>query len=154
MGKNKKILCVPVLAFGIMLVLCACAFAASNEAVPVKQYQQGKPLSVDKLIGKLTIYLSLTDEQARQIKPVIEDDASQRSEIIKNSKGDQAALKTAFDGLKLRTNKKLSQYLTEEQMKKLEEMQKAQPDQTGSKKGGRGGKGGMGGGKPFGHGMF
>ncbi len=141
---NKYIGSILMAIFGFILILSAASYAASEEA----------HVSLDKIVGKMSIYLLLTDEQTRQIKPIMAEDMAKRSGIIKNDKNDRETLKKALDDLRLSTNKKLSQYLTEEQMKKLEEMQKAQQEQKTERKGGMGGRGGMGGGKMFNRGAF
>ena len=150
-SKNIVIICILILC---TVLISSATYAVSEGTTPAKQHGQEPSVSIDKIIGKMTIYLSMTDEQARQIKPVLEKDMEKRSEIIKNGKGDKNSAKSALDALRQQTNNNLSQYLTEEQMKKLEEMQKAQQDQTDNKKGGTGGKRGMGGGKMFNRGVL
>ncbi len=154
MFHRKNIVFVFILMFSIISMLSAAAYAMGGAAPSADQQKQGEqkrqaPLTADQVVSKMAIYLSLTDKQAQQIKPVVEEDMAKRSEIIKNDQGNRDAIKSAMNDLQIQTNNKLAQYLTDDQMKKLEDMQKAQQSQAGGRKGG-GKRGGMGGGRGFG----
>ena len=135
----------------VITMLSAPACASTAEADSAKHHQKDTVVPIDDVIFKLKIALSLTDKQGEQIRPVLEEDMKERSEIMKDNKNDKDKLKSALEGLQQRTVRELSQYLTEDQMKKLEEMQKTQQDQAGQKKGAAGRKG-MGERKMFGRG--
>ena len=148
MFHRKNINSVLLLTLGIICVLCAAAYAMGGTAPSADKPKQA-PLTADQIVSNLTIYLSLTDEQAQQIKPIIEEDMAKRSEIRKADKGNRDAMMSALDDLRLQTNNKLAKYLNDDQIKKLMDMQKAQQENNmGGRKsgmGGRGGTGGMGG---------
>jgi hypothetical protein len=125
-----------VVLFCFIIILTTNSFAASKESfvakksikkiVISKKTTQEAVVNIDKLVGKLTIYLSLTDKQAKQIKPIIKEDTEKRKVIFERYKKDNDAFMNAMDNLKMRTNYKLSKYLYERQMNKLDQMQRDQ----------------------------
>ena len=144
MLRKKYTSYVLIVTLGIVSLFSAATYAISGEAPSADMQKQEKPVSAEYIVNKMTIYLSLTDKQAQQIKPVIEEDMSKRSEILKNNNGDRDAVKSQLDALRLQTNNKLAQFLTDDQMKKMEEMQKTQQNKSGGRKGGTGRKKGFG----------
>jgi hypothetical protein len=124
-----------VVLFCFIIILTTNSFAASKESfvakksikkIVISKKTTQEAVSIDKLVGKLTIYLSLTDKQAKQIKPIIKEDTEKRKVIFERYKKDNDAFMNAMDNLKMRTNYKLSKYLYERQMNKLDQMQRDQ----------------------------
>jgi hypothetical protein len=139
----KKYLFVPFICLIVLATTNAYAAGkwSSREAYASKNPTQEAAISIDKVIGRLTIYLSLTDTQAKQIKPVIQDYIDQKREITAANKSDNEALLNALDTLRSQTDRKLAQYITDKQIQKFDELQKELPAETSGKKTGRGHKG-------------
>jgi Spy/CpxP family protein refolding chaperone len=145
MFHRKNINSVLLLTLSIICLLCSAAYAMGGTAPSANK----TPQTADQIVSNLTIYLSLTDIQAQQIKPIIEEDMAKRSAIRKADKGNRDAMMSALGDLRLQTNKKLAKFLNDDQIKKLIDMQKDQQENNmggrTSAMGGRGGTGGMGG---------
>lgn len=78
--------------------------------------QEEQPPSVETIIARMKQDLNLSDEQVLQITPIMQDNIRQRREI--RSQGlDEDTIKTQIQAVRQSTESKLSQYLTEDQLK-------------------------------------
>jgi len=86
-----------------------------------KQHRQAR--TPNDVIATMKLNLNLTEEQVRQITPIIEDHVQQRNAMMEQAKRQgftQEAIQTQVRALRQSTNSKLSQYLTQDQLKKME----------------------------------
>lgn len=88
-GMNKKQAAAALVIFFFIMVP---AYAKT------KQEQAAKPLTADDIVAKMTFQLDLTDQQAQEVKPIIEDYLAQLQQV------------------KLEEKKQLSRVLTHDQM--------------------------------------
>ena len=88
--------------------------------------QQGpggrRMLSPDERLARLTEQLDLTDEQAAQMKPIIDEQSKKQQELFENAGGDRATMRAEMTKLMEETDKQYAEVLTEEQMSKYREM--------------------------------
>ncbi|MBK5096831.1 MAG: Spy/CpxP family protein refolding chaperone [Gemmatimonadetes bacterium] len=107
------------------LTAFAALFALGLAATPVLA-QQGpggrRMLSPDERLAQLTEQLDLTDEQATQMKPIIEEQSKKQQELFQNAGGDRATMRAEMTKLMEDTDKQYAEVLTEEQMNKYREM--------------------------------
>lgn len=107
------------------LTAFAALFALGLAATPVLA-QQGpggrQMLSPDERLAQLTEQLDLTDEQATQMKPIIEEQSKKQQELFQNAGGDRATMRAEMTKLMEDTDKQYAEVLTEEQMNKYREM--------------------------------
>jgi hypothetical protein len=75
--------------------------------------------TANDVINKMKTDLLLTDKQAEQIKPAIDEDIRQISELMGNNQNTPEAARSAMECLHKETKLKLTQFLTEQQMEKL-----------------------------------
>ena len=79
-------------------------------------------LSPDERLAQLTEQLDLTDEQAAQMKPIIDEQSKKQQELFENAGGDRATMRAEMTKLMEETDKQYAEVLTEEQMSKYREM--------------------------------
>ena len=79
-------------------------------------------MSPDERLAQLTEQLELTDEQAEQMKPIIEEQTKKQQELFQNAGGDRETMRAEMMKLRDETEELYSEVLTEDQMKKYQEM--------------------------------
>jgi Spy/CpxP family protein refolding chaperone len=88
--------------------------------------QQGpggrRMLSSDERLAQLTEQLDLTDEQVKQMKPIIDEQTKNQQELFQNSGDDRETMRAEMMKLMEETDRQYSEILTEEQMTKYREM--------------------------------
>ena len=88
--------------------------------------QQGpggrRMLSPDERLARLTEQLDLTDEQAAQMKPIIDEQSKKQQELFENAGGDRETMRAEMTKLMEETDKQYAEVLTEEQMSKYREI--------------------------------
>ena len=88
--------------------------------------QQGpggrRMLSSDERLAQLTEQLDLTDEQVKQMKPIIDDQTKNQQELFQNAGGDRETMRAEMMKLMEETDRQYAEVLTEEQMTKYREM--------------------------------
>ncbi len=104
--------------------------------------------SPEEMVAQLKERLHLTEEQATKIRPIIENSVEKRRDILNNSGQDKIANKSALQDIRWKTDMKLGQILTEEQMRDYQTLYEEQRDESQHNdaqhgKGGRSGWGGM-----------
>ena len=107
------------------LTALVALFAIGLSATPALA-QQGsggrQMLSPDERLAQLTEQLDLTDEQAEQMKPIIEEQTKKQQELFQNAGGDRETMRAEMMKLRDETEELYSEVLTEDQMKKYQEM--------------------------------
>jgi hypothetical protein len=104
--------------------------------------------SPEEIVSQMKERLHLTEEQTAKIRPIIEESINSRRDILNNNGEDKKANKSALQEVRWKTDIKLGQILTEEQMSDyhnlyVEQNDKSQHDDMHHGKGGRSGGGGM-----------
>ena len=79
-------------------------------------------LSSDERLAQLTEQLDLTDEQAKQMKPIIEEQSKKQQEIFDSASGDRETMRAEMMNLMEETDEQYAEVLTEEQMNTYREM--------------------------------
>ena len=89
--------------------------------------------------------LHLTEEQTTKIRPIIEESFNQRRQILNDTGQDKKVNRSALQEVRWKTDMKLAQILTEEQMQdyqNLYERQSGKPQHDDNMHRGKGGRGG------------
>ena len=102
--------------------------------------------SPEEIVQQMKERLRLTDEQVTKIRPVIEESFNKRRDILNNNGQDKKTNRSALQEVRWKTDMKLGQILTEEQMSDYqnlfeEKSEKSQQDDMHHGKGGRSGGG-------------
>ena len=102
--------------------------------------------SPEEIVQQMKERLRLTDEQVTKIRPVIEESFNKRRDILNNNGQDKKTNRNALQEVRWKTDMKLGQILTEEQMSDYqnlfeEKTEKSQQDDMHHGKGGRSGGG-------------
>ena len=94
-------------------------------------------LSSDERLAQLTEQLDLTDEQAKQMKPIIDEQTKKQQEIFENAGGDRETMRAEIMKLWEETQDSYAEVLTDEQMKQYQEMMQRRMSQRPPPSGGR-----------------
>jgi len=113
-----------LVAAGILFVSCGVSFAQQGGGK-----KPSSPPSASDMVSKMKEELGLSDEQASQITPIIEEEISQMKELM-GSVTDRESARDKMDALHQDTESRLSQYLTADQLAEWKSKQK-QPPQRG-----------------------
>ncbi len=102
--------------------------------------------SPEELVQQMKERLHLTEDQAIKIRPVIEDSFSKRRDILNDAGQDKKAIRSALQEVRWKTDMKLGQILTEEQMRDYQNLfeEKSEKSQQGDMHHGKGGRSGGG----------
>ena len=107
------------------LTVLVATFALAVSATPAlaQQSQGGRQmLDADERLAQLTEQLELTDEQVKELKPIIEEQTKKQQELFQNAGGDRETLRAEMMKLRDETEEAYAEVLTEEQMKKHQEL--------------------------------
>ena len=104
--------------------------------------------SPEEIVAQMKERLHLTEEQTTKIRPIIEESVNNRRQILNDTGQDKKANRSALQEVRWKTDIKLGQILTEEQMRDYQNLyegqsDKPQHDDMHRGKGGRSGGGGM-----------
>lgn len=100
-----------VFLFGFFFLLaCGAGFSQNRE-----KGERPEPPSAGQIVSRMKQDLNLTEEQVRQVTPVIQDEIARTRGIMTQTK-DREQAREQSRALRKDTEAKLSQYLTEEQM--------------------------------------
>ena len=102
--------------------------------------------SPEEIVQQMKERLRLTEEQVTKIRPVIEESFNKRRDILNNNRQDKKTSRSALQEVRWKTDMKLGQILTEEQMSDYqnlfeEKSEKSQQDDMHHGKGSRSGGG-------------
>ncbi len=106
-------------AIGILIVIFSMAVSGHAQG-----YQQP---SADDIIKKMKEQINLTDQEAGQVKPILESEVQQQQAIraqAENQEIDQETMRTQLRELRADTESQLSRYLSEEQMTQWKDYQR------------------------------
>ena len=106
-------------AIGILIVIFSMAVSGHAQG-----YQQP---SADDIIKKMKEQIDLTDQEASQVKPIIESDIQQKQAIKDQAESqgtDRETVKTQLKQLRKDTESQLSRYLSQEQIEQWENYQR------------------------------
>ena len=126
-------------------LLCAAVFI-----LPLSTAQAADPSNMNKspeeIVQQMKERLRLTEEQVTKIRPVIEESFNKRHDILDNNGQDKKTTRSALQEVRWKTDMKLGQILTEEQMSDYqnlfeEKSEKSQQDDMHHGKGGHSGGG-------------
>lgn len=110
---NKIALCV----LSIFFVLAGSAQAKDEQ-----------PLTAEDIVAKMTTELNLTQEQAKDVTPIVAETMRKRRAFLETVEGefttDKEMIKFKMRKFQKEENEKLSEILSEEQMQKLREKQR------------------------------
>lgn len=107
------------------LTVLVASFALAVFATPaLAQQGQGgrRMMDPDERLAQLTEQLDLTDEQAKELRPIIEEQTKKQEEIFQNASGDRETMRADMMKLLDETEKAYAEVLTEEQMNQYREM--------------------------------
>ena len=79
-------------------------------------------LGADERLAQMTEQLDLTDEQVKQLKPIVEEQTKKQEAIFENASGDRETMRAEMMKLMEETDKQYAEVLTEEQMNTYREM--------------------------------
>ena len=124
MRQHTLDVCGAVRSRGALTALVAL-FAIGLSATPALA-QQGpggrRMLSPDERLAQLTEQLDLTDEQAEQMKPIIDEQTKKQQDLFQNAGGDRETMRAEMTKLVEEMDEQYAEVLTEEQMNKYREM--------------------------------
>ncbi len=107
------------------LTVLVASFALAVSATPAlaQQGQGGRQmLDADERLARLTEQLDLSDEQAKELKPIVEEQTKKQEELFQNAGGDRETLRADMMKLLDETEEAYAEVLTEEQMNQYREM--------------------------------
>ena len=114
------------IVLGVSLLMAGRTFAQQRERLPSFAQRKAQPpasMPFGDIIAMMKEKLNLSDEQVSQITPIVQDDIRQRQEIMAKAKASGAGrntVKSQMAALRERTKSKIAQYLTPEQLAKLQ----------------------------------
>jgi Spy/CpxP family protein refolding chaperone len=101
----KRMTIVPVLIIGIAML-----FSTVMQAQPQR-------LSVEERVKILKDSLKLSDEQTTKVTKILEDQREEMTTTMNNNRGDRQAMRAVRQEIMKKTDDKIKEVLTEEQVK-------------------------------------
>ena len=98
------------------LTVLVASFALAVSATPAlaQQGQGGRQmLDADERLAQLTERLDLTDEQVKELKPIVEEQTKKQEDIFQNASGDRETMRAEMIELQDETMKQYAEVLTE-----------------------------------------
>ena len=135
---------------GRVLVLLAYLLFAAGFILPLSTAQAADSSNMNKspeeIVQQMKERLRLTEEQVAKISPIIDESFNKRRDILDNNGQDKKSNRSALQEVRWKTDMKLGQILTEQQMSDYqnffeEKSEKSQQDDMHHGKGGRSGGG-------------
>ena len=113
---------------GVILLALAVTFAFAS---PAAAFRKGPKKSPEEILAHMTDRLELSDEQAEQIRPIIEDQVTKRSELFEKyhhqGRESRRQMRSEMRTLIEETDKQLEPILSDEQMAELKKMREERP---------------------------
>ena len=126
LDKRKRI---SVILTGVLLAIAWSIFSQPKQLPEQLQKQLPEQLpSLDNIIAKMQQDLNLSDEQVRQITPIMQN-AIQQRRAIRSQGLDQDTVRTQMQEVQQSTESKLSQYLTQDQLTLWKKIRPQPPSQ-------------------------
>jgi Spy/CpxP family protein refolding chaperone len=135
---------------GRVLVLLAYLLFVAVFILPLSTAQAADSSNMNKspeeIVQQMKERLRLTEEQVAKISPIIDESFNKRRDILDNNGQDKKSNRSALQEVRWKTDMKLGQILTEQQMSDYqnffeEKSEKSQQDDMHHGKGGRSGGG-------------
>jgi Spy/CpxP family protein refolding chaperone len=135
---------------GRVLVLLAYLLFVAVFILPLSTAQAADSSNMNKspeeIVQQMKERLRLTEEQVAKIRPIIDESFNKRRDILDNNGQDKKSNRSALQEVRWKTDMKLGQILTEQQMSDYqnffeEKSEKSQQDDMHHGKGGRSGGG-------------
>ena len=107
------------------LTVLFASFALAVFATPAMAQQgQGgrRMLGADERLAQMTEQLDLTDEQVKQMKPIVEEQTKKQEAIFENASGNRETMRAEMMKLMEETDEQYAEVLTEEQMNTYREI--------------------------------
>jgi hypothetical protein len=114
----NKYSCILLMAYSLLAIsLISCSHPGQNR----RRIPEGKePKTAEQILSDMKTELSLTDGQAVNIRPIIEEQVKKRKELIQKHRGQGRpgldSLKDELKDLRINQEKQLQYFLTNEQM--------------------------------------
>lgn len=108
-------------------LLSLCIVALLTSPVLAKDFSKGTGNYLNSYMEKMTTSLNLSPEQSKQIQDIIENSRKQ----VKKEDMDKEHMAQKWKEIKVDTDQKIKQVLTEEQKKKFDDFQKSQKKSRG-----------------------
>ncbi|MFA5148350.1 MAG: hypothetical protein WC491_04395 [Candidatus Omnitrophota bacterium] len=103
----------------------------------------GRPpmMTAEQMVSDMKKSLGLSEEQASQILPIVEQEMEKREELMGScgGPGNFESMRSSMEKIDSETETALAQYLTDEQMAKWKKIQKERKSKMGRGPGGGGG---------------
>lgn len=115
------------------------AIVAVALLLPMRAWSQRGPMSVEDQVKGLTERLSLTKEQVEKATVILTASQKEGQALRDSLGGNRDAMRTAMTAQRERVDKKISEILTPEQLKKYEEMMKERRERMRQRMQGMGG---------------
>jgi len=113
---------------GVILLALAVTFAFAS---PAAAFRKGPKKSPEEILAHMTDRLQLSDEQAEQIRPIIEDQVTKRRELFEKyheqGRESRGQMRSEMQSLVEETDKQLEPILSDEQMAELKKMREERP---------------------------
>ena len=108
---------------GVVLLALVVTFAFAS---PAAAFRKGPKKSPEEILAHMTDRLELSDEQAEQIRPIIEDQVTKRSELFEKyheqGRESRGQMRSEMRTLMEETDKQLEPILSADQMAELKKM--------------------------------
>ncbi len=101
------------------LVLIMVGLAVAG---PVQAQGQGRGPSLDEQMAQLSEQLELTEEQAVEVRKILEMQGEKRQEAFEGAGGDRSAMRGIMQELQEETSLMLAEVLTDDQLAQYEEI--------------------------------
>jgi len=113
---------------GVILLALVVTFAF---ALPAAAFRKGPKKSPEEILAHMTDRLELSDEQAEQIRPIIEDQVTKRRELFERyheqGRKSRGQMRSEMQTLIEETDKQLEPILSDQQMAELKKMREERP---------------------------
>jgi len=113
---------------GVVLLALAVTFAFAS---PAAAHRKGPKKSPEDILAHMTDRLQLSDEQAEQIRPIIEDQVTKRRELFQKyheqGRESRGQMRSEMQTLIEETDKQLEPILSDDQMAELKKMREERP---------------------------
>lgn len=120
----------------ILLFTLALAMVASASAQQGGRRKGGERMTPEKRLKHLSKELSLSKDQQKQIKPVLEDEQHQLQQLRSNPGDDRQADMAKARDIHRDANEKIKAVLTDDQRSKFENIQKENREKMRRRRGG------------------
>jgi Spy/CpxP family protein refolding chaperone len=110
----------------ILLITLAICLISAILVVNAFSFEGRRGPDPEKMLSHLTEELALSDEQANQIRPILEAQAEKQRKLFSESSsgGDRRAMREQMKGIHEETDRQIESILTPEQIEQFQELRK------------------------------